>query len=157
MNHESDSTLAVTKTCPKDGVHLSPIQQHTRLSQTSVTGSLELALLPRGRAIGQFAWIPAPVTPYIGAGAGLLRYNLEQTGDFVDSRAPDLHRPATVGRLDDEYARLWGVDVKVTRRVLLSAEVRYAWASAETSLDFVGFEPIDLSGLRVSGGIQLSY
>ena len=23
MNHEPDSTLAVTKTCPKDGVHLS--------------------------------------------------------------------------------------------------------------------------------------
>ena len=24
LNHEPDSTLAVTKTCPKDGVHLSP-------------------------------------------------------------------------------------------------------------------------------------
>ena len=23
LNHEPDSTLAVTKTCPKDGVHLS--------------------------------------------------------------------------------------------------------------------------------------
>ena len=24
LNHEPDSTLAVTKTCPKDGVHLYP-------------------------------------------------------------------------------------------------------------------------------------
>ena len=25
LNHEPDSTLAVTKTCPKDGVHLSQL------------------------------------------------------------------------------------------------------------------------------------
>ena len=138
----------------------SPIQQNTRLSQVNVTGSLELALLPRGRAIGQFAWIPAPLTPYIGAGAGLLWYNLKQTGDFVDSLDPEL--PIFTAQLrSDGWTTsthvFGGVDVKVTRRLLLSAEVRYAWANAETSLDFVGFEPIDLSGLRVSGGIQLSY
>lgn len=138
----------------------SPIQQHTRLSQASITGSLELALLPRGRAIGQFAWITAPVTPYIGAGAGLLWYNLEQTGDFVDSLDPEL--PIFTAQLTSDG---WttsthvfgGVDVKVTRRLLLSAEARYTWADAETSLDFVGFEPIDLSGLRVSGGIQFVF
>ena len=26
LNHEPDSTLAVTKTCPKDGVHLSSLR-----------------------------------------------------------------------------------------------------------------------------------
>lgn len=138
----------------------SPIQQHTRLSQTNITGSLELALLPRGRAIGQFAWITAPVTPYIGAGGGFLWYNLSQTGDFVDSVDPEL--PIFTAQLRSDG---WttsthvygGVDVKMTRRLLLSAEVRYTWADATTSLDFVGFEPIDLSGLRVSGGIQFSY
>ncbi len=47
LNHEPDSTLAVTKTCPKDGVHLwdSPGFSHSsfvRLS-TCETGSLETA------------------------------------------------------------------------------------------------------------------
>ena len=32
LNHEPDSTLAVTKTCPKDGVHLL-LQQHPRLPE----------------------------------------------------------------------------------------------------------------------------
>ena len=138
----------------------SPIRQHTRLTQINATGSLELALLPRGRAIGQFAWITAPVTPYVGAGGGLLWYRFEHTGDFVDSLDPEL--PIFSARLLSEG---WttnthvfgGVDIKMTRRLLLSAEVRYLWAGATMSLDFVGFEPIDLSGLRVTGGIQLLF
>ena len=32
LNHEPDSTLAVTKTCPKDGVHLSASPEPTCLS-----------------------------------------------------------------------------------------------------------------------------
>ena len=127
---------------------------HTTVSDQRHRQSWSLRSCPRGRAVGQFAWIPAPVTPYIGAGAGLLRYNLEQTGDFVDSLDPEL--PIfTAQLLSDGWTTsthvFGGVDVKVTRRVLLSAEVRYAWASAETSLDFVGFEtdrPVRATGQR---------
>ena len=138
----------------------SPIRQDTQLTQFNVTGSLELALVPRGRAIGQFAWITAPVVPYVGAGGGLLWYRFDQTGDFVDSLDPEL--PIFFAQLRSEG---WttnthvfgGVDIKMTRRLLLSTEARYVWADATMGLDFVGFEPIDLSGLRIAGGIRLLF
>ena len=137
-----------------------PIQQHTQLTQFGVTGSLEWAVLPRGREIGRFAWITAPVTPYIGAGGGLLWHRFEQAGDFVDALDPEF--PIFTAQLLSEG---WttsthvfgGVDIKMTRRLLLSTEVRYLWADAAMSLDFVDFDPVDLSGLRVTGGIQLLF
>ena len=138
----------------------SPIRQDTRLTQFNVTGSLELALLPRGRPIGQFAWITAPVTPYVGAGGGLLWSRFEQTGDFVDSLDPDLpifSAQLRSGGWTTNTHVFGGVDIKMTRRVLLSAEARYMWADATMDQDFVGFEPIDLSGLRVVGGIRLLF
>ena len=137
-----------------------PIRQNTQLTQFNVTGSLELALLPRGRAIGQYAWIAAPVTPYIGAGGGLTWYRFEQTGDFVDSLDPELGI-FEAQLLSDGWTTnthvFGGVDIKMTRRLLLSAEARYVWADATMGLDFVGFEPIDLSGLRIAGGIRLLF
>ena len=138
----------------------SPIRQNTQLSQFNLTGSLEIALVPRGRAIGQYAWIAAPITPYVGAGGGVLWYRFEQMGDFVDALDPEL--PIFTAQL---FSDGWttnthvfgGVDIKMTRRLLLSAEVRYLWADTAMGPDFVDFEPIDLSGLRVSGGIQLVF
>ena len=138
----------------------SPIRQDTRLTQFNLTGSLELALVPRGRAIGQFAWITAPVVPYVGAGGGLLWYRFEQTGDFVDSLDPELPIFSAQLRSDGWTANthvFGGVDIKLTRRLLLNAEARYVWADATMGMDFVGFEPIDLSGLRIGGGIRLLF
>ena len=138
----------------------SPIRQETGLTQFNVTGSLELALVPRGRTIGQFAWITTPITPYVGAGGGLLWSRFEQIGDFVDSLDPEL--PIFTAQLRSEG---WttnrhvygGVDIKMTRRLQLSAEARYVWANMTMGLDFVGFEPMDLSGLRIAGGIRLLF
>lgn len=138
----------------------SPIRQNTQSSQFNLTGSLELALLPRGRAIGQYAWIAAPITPYVGAGGGLLWYRFEQTGDFVDDLDPELPIFTALLQSDGWTTNthvFGGVDIKMTRRLLLSAEIRYLWADTAMSLDFVDFEPIDLSGLRISGGIQLLF
>ena len=61
-----------------------PIEQTTSLRQINITGSVKFALTPRGQRISQFAWIPRTVTPYVGAGGGLVSYDLKQTGDFVD-------------------------------------------------------------------------
>ena len=137
-----------------------PIQQRTSLTQFNLTGSLELALLPRGRPVGQFVWIAAPVTPYVGGGAGLLWYRLEQAGDFVDALDPEL--TIFTAQLFSEGWTLsshvfTGADIKISRRIFLTGEARYVWASAPMNLDYTGFEPIDLSGLRVSGGIQFVF
>ena len=137
-----------------------PIQQESTLAHVNLSGSLELALTRRGRAIGRYAWIPAPVTPYIGGGGGLLWYQFKQEGDFVDALDPEF--PIfTAQLLSDGWTMsshlFAGVDVRLSRRLLLTTEVRYLWANATMSQDFVDFEPIDLAGLRIAGGIQLLF
>ena len=137
-----------------------PIQQETALRQVNLSGSLDFALTPRGRSIGQYAWIAARATPYIGGGGGLLWYQFEQTGDFVDSLDPEF--PIFRGRLVSDgwtvSAHVFaGVDIKLTRRLSMTTEVRYRWANATLSQDFIGFDPIDLTGLRVSAGVQFVF
>ena len=137
-----------------------PILQETALQQLNLSGSLELALRPRGRSIGQYAWITARATPYLGAGGGLLWYRFEQAGDFVDSL--DLERPIFTAQL---VSGDWtvsthvfgGIDIRLSRRLLLTTEVRYRWADATMGQDFVGFDPIDLTGVRAGVGVQLMF
>jgi len=135
-----------------------PIEQQTRLSQIHLAGSVELALIPRGREIGQFTWIPSSVVPYMGGGGGFLRYQFEQEGDFVDFFDLLIFS-------DQLQSSGWtlsthvfgGVDIKLTNRLYLSTEARYVWADAELTQDFVGFDKIDLSGLRITTGVQFSF
>ena len=48
---------------------------------------------------------------------------------------------------------LGGVDVKLGRKMFLTVEGRYAWADAKLKDDFIGFDPIDLTGFGVTAGI----
>ena len=137
-----------------------PIQQETTLRQADIFGSLEVALLPRGREIGQYAWITAAATPYVGAGAGFLWYRFEQQGDFVDSLDPELPIFSAVLSSDGWTVSrhvFAGVDVRIARQLLISTEARYLWADTAMSEDFVGFEQIDLTGLRITAGIQFVF
>lgn len=134
------------------------IEQVTRLTQFGLTGGLELALLPRGRAIGQYAWIPSTVTPYVGAGAALIWYRFEQEGDFVDF----VDQSIFTARLQSSGWTLGthvsaGVDVRLTNRVQLTVEGRQQWADAGMSADFVDFDDIDLTGLRITAGVQFTF
>jgi hypothetical protein len=47
--------------------------------------------------------------------------------------------------------------VGLTPRWFLSVEARYLWSEADLEGDFVGFEPIDLSGLRIGAGIHFGF
>ena len=136
-----------------------PIEQTTVFTQVNLSGSVELALLPRGREIGQYAWLPGAVVPYVGAGGGFLWYRFEQQGDFIDffDDAVFTGRFASSGWTPSGHA-FAGVDIKLTQRLYLSTEARYLWAQTGLSQEFVGFtEGIDLTGLRVSGGIQFLF
>ena len=135
-----------------------PIEQDTTLSQLELTGSIVLAILPRGRAIGQYTWIPNRVVPYIGAGVGLMRYEVEQLGDFVDF----LDRSIFTARLESSAWTpsthvLGGADIRLMRQLFLTGEARYVWADAKVTRDFTGFDPIDLTGLRISAGIRFVF
>lgn len=134
-----------------------PITQTTSLREMNISGSLKFALTPRGREISSRAWIPAAVTPYVGAGGGLLLYQFLQHGDFVDVDDPKLGVFADTFRSDGlaPSAHVFGgVDVKVWKRMYVSAEARYLWAQGKPDRDFIDFDPIDLAGFKLSGGIH---
>ena len=132
-----------------------PIEQATRLRQANLSGSLKFALTPRGQEIGRLAWVPNAVTPYVGAGAGALWYEFHQAGDFVDFL--DLSCSARrSSRAAGPQARtcFGGVDVKIARQLFLTGDGRYLWSQAELGPDFSSFEPIDLTGFKLTVGID---
>ena len=135
-----------------------PITQDTALSQTDINGSVSFALIPRGRSIGQYAWIPNAVVPYVGAGAGIQWYGLELLGEFVDA--------GTFEIFDDHLqANGWapsvhlfgGADIRLLQRLFLTAEARYVRATAEPAGAFDGFDSLDLSGIRAAVGIRFLF
>lgn len=137
-----------------------PIEQTTRLRDLNLTGTIRVALMPRGIGVSRLAWVPRRVTPYIGGGGGLMWYEFTQQGDFIDVRSTN----AAVFR-DVFTSKGWtpsahalaGVDVRVQRRTFVTFEGRYLWAAATLERQFEDFDPIDLAGLRVSAGINVLF
>lgn len=135
-----------------------PIQQETSLRQTNVFGAIKFAVLPRGRAISRFAWIPSTIVPFVGAGGGLVNYDFKQIGDFVDFSD---NRVFTESFRSHGWAPtalvFGGTDIQVYRRVFLSLEGRYVWAKAKLDADFIDFDPMDLGGFRFGAGFHVTF
>ena len=132
-----------------------PITQATRLRQTNLSASVKLALTPRGQEVGSLAWVPSPATPYVGAGVGALWYEFHQTGDFVDFLDLSVFSDTFQSNGWAPSAHVFaGVDVKLARRVFLTGEGRYLWSQAELGPDFSSFQPIDLTGFKLTVGIN---
>lgn len=82
-------------------------------------------------------------------------YRFRQTGDFVD-----------FDTLEIFYAELrssgWtptvylggGVDINIFKHTYLALDLRYSWAKPELGQDYVGFDKLDMAGLRVAAGFQ---
>lgn len=153
VGHAWSTTAAESRPYVEDDG--SPIWQDMRFARTPVTLSGKFYLTERGRSIGRFAWIPNRITPFLGAGAGLMHYRFVQEGDFVDYGTLEIF----YDRLESSGTTLTahglaGVDVHLTKALFLTAQARYSWA--EAGLDrtvFQDFEPIDLSGFRVTLGL----
>jgi hypothetical protein len=132
-----------------------PITQTTILKQLPLTGGIKFLLVPRGRQVGSFSYIPSRVVPFVGAGAGYLWYCFEQKGDFVDFDTYEIF-PAHLrskGWTPTVYAG-GGADINLSKRLFLTMDLRYYWADTRLTRDFVGFDEIDLAGLRVTAGLQ---
>ena len=135
-----------------------PIAQTTRLAQAPVGGTVRFWLTPRGREIGRFAWVPSRVSVYAGAGGGALWYEFTQLGDFVDF--VDLSVFTDVLQSSGWTASghvLAGASVTLARRLFLSVEARYRWATTAMSGDFVGFDIMDLSGVQPTVGVEFVF
>jgi hypothetical protein len=135
-----------------------PIEQTTRFVRVPATIGLRAYLLPRGRTIGRFAWVPSRVAPYVGAGAGALWYRFRQTGDFIDA--------GTLAVFNDEFTSSGvsptahahgGLEISLAPMVALTVDGRYTWARAELGDDFARFHRIDLSGFATTAGISIRF
>jgi hypothetical protein len=137
-----------------------PIEQTTRLREANLGGTLRVMLAPRGTGISRLAWIPARVTPYVGAGGGALWYEFTQTGDFIDvlsaNRAVFTDHFTSTGWTPSAHA-LGGVDLRILRRTYMTFEGRYLWAAAPLQRQFEDFDPIDLAGFRLSAGVNVLF
>jgi hypothetical protein len=135
-----------------------PIVQQTYFDLMNASAGLKVSLLPNGRAVSRLAWVPRGFVPFVAAGAGGSWYRFRQTGDFVDFADLDIFTDVftSEGWAPSTYVS-GGADVRMWRAVSLAVEARYVWSHADLGGNFVGFDPIDLSGLRMSTGFSLLF
>jgi hypothetical protein len=135
-----------------------PINQTTRLWTTGLSGSVKFALVERGLEVSRLAWVPKHIVPYVGAGGGALRYDLQQYGDFVDFRTLRVFsstlKSAGWAPMVQAFA---GVDVLVLKRVYVTLDGRYQWSNATLGNDWVDFDPIDLAGFKLAAGASFVF
>ena len=133
-----------------------PIEQTTTFERIPITVNLRLNLGSSGRSIGQLAWIPSRVVPYVGAGLGAMRFRFKQEGDFVNFNTNAVFPALLVA---EEWTLVGqgmaGVDYNISPRLGISFDARYLYGRGELGPSFTGYERIDLSG--VTGTIGLSF
>lgn len=137
-----------------------PIRQTVDFSRTPVTVGGKLYLTDRGRTIGRFVWVPSRVTPFVGAGAGVMRYRFQQDGDFVDHETLEIFtdRLEQVGAAFTAHGSL-GLDVMLKNMLYLTPQARYTWARGGLDETIYGDfeEPMDLSGFQLTLGLGLRF
>jgi hypothetical protein len=135
-----------------------PINQETRLRTVNVTGSAKVALRSRGRDVSRLAWVPNNLVPFVGAGGGALHYVLDQSGDFVDFRDSRVFSSTFRSKDWTPSAHVFGgVDFRVLRRAMVTIDGRYQWAAGPLGSTWVDFDPIDLSGFKLSAGMHVLF
>jgi hypothetical protein len=135
-----------------------PITQQTRLREVNLSGNIKVALTDRGREVSRFAWVPRTIVPYAGAGGGVLWFDVNQTGDFVDFVDFGVFSDVFTARGWTPSAQVFGgADVRVFRRLYLTVDGRYLWAAGELGREWIDFDPIDLAGFRLSAGFNVVF
>lgn len=138
--------------------NLLPIEQTTALNTTHFMAGVRYALSPRGREVSRLVWVPNKVVPFVGAGAGAVLYQFRQFGDFVDFVDNSIFFESFRSQGWAPTAHVFGgVDVQIYRGLYATVQGRYTQASAKLDSDFIDFEPLDLSGFRMSAGINLLF
>jgi len=134
-----------------------PIEQTTVFVRMPLTVSAKYYLRDRGRAVSQFAWIPEKWAPFVGAGAGVIWYRFEQTGDFVDINTLDIlnFTLKSTGAASTTHV-FAGVDISISPRLLWTVEGRYALGHARTDSTF-NFDNLDLNGFQATIGLAARF
>lgn len=146
------------------GVDDLPIEQETRFTRVPLTANMKYYLMDRGRSVGNFAWIPAQWSPYIGAGGGYMWYRFEQSGEFIDYETIDDPEGAIIFADAFEFDGwtptaqvMAGADFSLSPQLVLNGEARYGWASAPMGFQFEGFDDLDLAGFQATVGLSVRF
>ncbi len=140
------------------GVDDLPIEQVTEFKRLPLTIGVKAYLAERGQRIGRFAWIPEKWAPFLGAGFGVVWFDYDQTGEFVDYVTLDIFRDHFTSEGSAPTIHVFGgADWSLGPTLFLTAEGRYGWAKADMGSDFVDFDQIDLSGFQATAGISLRF
>lgn len=152
------TTSASRNSESRDWVHEDdlPIEQSTRFRRTPVTLGIKYHLRDRGRMIGNHAWVPNRVVPFVGAGGGLMWYRIEQTGEFVDETTLQIFPEEYVSSGKALTAHVsGGVEYWLSPAWGVSLEGRYQFGTGELSGDFASFNEIDLRGFQLMAGVSI--
>ncbi len=135
-----------------------PIEQVTTFQTISGSLGAKYYFVDRGRSIGRFAWVPSRVTPYLGGGIGVVGYEFDQAGDWVDFETLEVFpdRLRTTGAGVAGYLA-GGSDVALGKQFVLTAEARYTLANGSVGGPYSGFDRIDLAGLQLLAGLALRW
>ncbi len=127
----------------------SPIERSIHLSIVPLLISLKL--YPFGKNV--------KVIPYLGGGAGLYFWKFSEDGDFVLDRYFDPFIATgfvEASGQDIGWHAMVGFQIPWGRRTSFDFEARYYKVNGELSEDFdPAFEPIDLSGWIITGGLSI--
>ena len=135
-----------------------PIEQVTTLRRTPVSAALKFHFRERGRSLGRYAWVPVDFQPYVGVGAGVIFYDLKQSGDFVDHETLDVFTDhfESSGNAPMLQA-MAGTDWWASNHLGLTLEGRYSWGSADLRDHFRDFGSIDLNGFQLTAGLAVRF
>jgi hypothetical protein len=101
------------------------------------------------------------VRPYVGAGGGLLWWQLREEGSFIDFSDEENLPIVFASYLGDgvtwELFALGGIDFRLSHRWSFFFEGRFRWSEDELNKDFSGFGTIDLSGAQLVGGFAYNF
>jgi hypothetical protein len=135
-----------------------PITQTTQLTQVPITATLRYYPRKTGESVGSYAWLPTRLNPYIAGGGGALYYDFYQYGRFVDVATLNIFKTSLKSSGYVATAHIGGgMDISLTPLIFLNGEARYSWANADLSNDFTGFDPINLSGFKILGGVNFRF
>jgi hypothetical protein len=137
-----------------------PIRQTTEIQRMPLTLSAKYYLVPRGRSLAKHAWIPNSLTPYVTAGGGVMFYQIDQHGDWIDveTSTHDIFTSSFSSNGTGLTGHVGGgANWWFNPHLGLTADARYAWGTAKLHGDFSELDRIDLRGFQITTGLAVQF
>lgn len=134
------------------------VEHDTQLQTWPLT--VDVRIVPGGRYRQHGVRFARQPVWYLGGGAGLVPWEYEEAGEFIDLSDPA--QPIFFDHFRDtgtafELHALTGIELPVARRTNLVFEGRYSWVEDTLGGDFFGLGKIDLGGASGFVGAEFRF